>query len=85
MMQEISANGKKILRLLTQQAMEGYSLMSRTGLKQDELQTAVDELLNRSLISIKGAPSGDELGKAYLWVPPNVQGRAEYLLGELER
>jgi len=80
---ELSQDAKKVLRALTERASDGYSLISRTGLTMAELAPAVRSLIDMGLIAIQGEPRGEEIAKAYLWVPPDAQGKADYFLGKL--
>jgi hypothetical protein len=83
MMAQLSAEAQRVLRALAERAMDGYALMAVTGLKQNEVETAVTSLLDLGLIRVEGTLQAEEFGKAYLWVPPSVQGKADFLLGKL--
>lgn len=74
---------KKVLRVLTQRASDGYTVLSRTGLTRDQLQAAVGSLVDRGLVGIQGEAYGEQLFKAFLYVPPAAQGKAEYYLANL--
>jgi len=79
----LSATALRLLSEIVREAGDGYTLMSRSGLKGPEFEKAVGELLSRSLILVKGDTSGDRLGESYFYVPLGAQGRADYLLGRL--
>ena len=79
----ISEEAKKVLRALTERASDGYTVLSRTGLNATQLEEAVQNLLDLGLVGVQGEPHGDDIGRVYLWVPPDAQGRADYLLGKL--
>ena len=63
--------------------MDGYKLMKMTGLKPDLLSKAVSELLSDSLVEVKGDLAPDNIGEAYVFVPPNAQGHVRFLLQQL--
>ena len=83
MMPELSVEDRKVLGALAERAMDGYSLMSVTGLTGQKVIDAVTSLINQGLVRGEGPLQVDEFGKAYLWVPPSVQGKADFLLGKL--
>jgi DNA-binding MarR family transcriptional regulator len=80
---DLSEDQKKVLTALSERASDGYTLINRTGLTIDQLEKAIQELLERQLVSVQGDIHGEQLGRAYLWVPPDAQGKADYLLGKM--
>ena len=80
---ELTEEQKKVLSALTERASDGYTLLSRTGLTSQQLETAVQPLIEMRLIGVEGDIHGDDVDRAYFWVPPDSQGRAEYLIGKL--
>lgn len=80
----LSENALRILHELRERAMDGYTVMSRTRLSQEELREALKEFSQLSgppLVKVKGDASGPAVGAAYLWVPPDAKGDADFLLG----
>lgn len=80
---ELTEKQKKVLSALTERASDGYTLVNRTGLTVEELATEIQPLLEMRLVGIQGDIHGEEVGRAYFWVPPDAQGKAEYLIGKL--
>jgi hypothetical protein len=78
----LSDDAFKVLRLVHEQATDGYTVMSRTGLTGERLEVALRELVGSSLVAVKGEAYGPSVGAAYLWVPPDVQGYVGLLLGK---
>jgi hypothetical protein len=78
-----SESAIRLLREIVREAGDGYTLMYRTGLKCDEFEKAVRELLRYALVEVKGDTSSERLGESYFYVPLTAQGRAEFLLGRL--
>ena len=79
----LSDDAKKVLAALSERASEGFDLSKRTGLKRDQLETAIRSLMEERLISVQGEPYGESLLKSYFWIPPQVQGKAAFYLGAL--
>jgi hypothetical protein len=75
----LTPNALKVLDAPRERAADGYTVMSRTGLKADELSAALKEI-PESLLMIKGELSPDRVGEAYLAIPPNAQKYAEFLV-----
>jgi hypothetical protein len=78
-----SESAVRLLREVVREAGDGYTLMHRTGLKRDEFQKAVGELLKYTLVEVKGDTSLERVGESYFYVPLTAQGRAEFFLGGL--
>jgi hypothetical protein len=47
------------------------------------LAQAIEQLLELRLVAVEGDIHGEDIGRAYFWVPPDAQGKADYLLGKL--
>jgi hypothetical protein len=80
---ELSENALKVLRLVHGEAMDGYTVMARTGLTAEQLESALRELVGSSLVAVKGEAYGRAVGESYLWVPPDVQGYVGFMLGKI--
>lgn len=80
---QLSPEAIKALSAVRERAMDGYTLMKLTGLDRAQIETALRELSENSLIRSKGLMSGPTLGETYLWVPPDVKGYADLLLGRI--
>lgn len=78
----LSEDAFKILRPLRERAMDGYSLMSRTGLDQQKLYEGIRELVTLDVVKLKGDLNPEFIGEAYLAVPPTVFGYVDMLLGQ---
>lgn len=79
----LSGGAARILRVLRERAMDGYTLMSRTSLQGEEFEKALNELIKLSLVNVKGEAYGPAIGEAYLWVPPDAKRYADFLLSNL--
>lgn len=73
----------RVLVALREQAMDGYMLMSRTGLTEEELATVIRYLTTIGVVTIKGESTAKEIGRAYVWIPPSIRGKAEALFDTL--
>lgn len=80
---QISDEALRVLRLLTEKAMDGYRLLDRSGLEPEALCEVGGELVAKSLIAVKGELRPDYVGDAYFWVPPNAQSYARFLVQQL--
>lgn len=45
--------------------MDGYTLMSKSGLKLDELEAAIQMLLERRVLRVKGETRGPRLAESW--------------------
>ena len=79
----LSDEALKVLRALRERALDGYSLMSRTGLDRTQLYEGIRELVGLDLVNLNGDLNPELIGEAYLVVPPTVFGYADMLLGQL--
>jgi hypothetical protein len=80
MIMQLSVAGSKVLSTLLNQAMDGYTLMSKTGLNNQQLADVVAELVGSSLVSVQGGVNPNQIGEAYLGVPPSAAGTVEFIL-----
>lgn len=80
MVSELSESAQRVLRVLASRAMDGYTLRSRTKLTPDNLTSALEELVNRSLVVVKGELVPDSVGEAYLTVTREAKGYLQYVL-----
>jgi hypothetical protein len=70
-----------VLRALRERAMDGYSLLSRTGLDPVKLINALQQLQSVGVVSVKGELNASNVGDAYLFVPTDQKGYVDALLG----
>jgi hypothetical protein len=80
---QLSDPALRVLEVLLEKAMDGYTVLSRTGLDVGTLAEALRDLKAESLIDMKGDLSPDRVGEAYIWVPPNAKSYANLLLTQL--
>ncbi len=69
----------KVLLALRDSALDGYSLLSKTGLQRNTLVTALSELLARNIVIVKGELEKDRVGDVYVSVRPSARGYTEML------
>ena len=79
----LSDEATKILHALRERALDGYSLMSRTGLDRQKLYEGIRELVGLDVVSFRGDLNPELIGEAYLIVPPTVFGYVDMLLGQV--
>jgi len=77
-MADVSDAKLRIVGVLRDSAMDGYRLMSRTGLDEDTLSAILLEL--QSIIGVKGELSAKKVGEAYLYVRPEARDMADMML-----
>jgi predicted transcriptional regulator len=78
----LSDQAIKLLRELARESGDGYTLMSRTGIKDEsQFSRTVQELRNQSLVEVKGDTSSDRVGESFLYVPIEARGNVNFLLG----
>jgi len=68
----------RVVSVLRDSAMDGYRLMSRTGLDEEALSAVLLEL--QSVIGVKGELSAKKVGEAYLYVRPEARDMADMML-----
>ena len=69
---QLTSDAMLLLRSLGERDMDGYTAMARTGLNEERLEKALDELLSFSLVRVSGVVRGPRLGEAYLQAPAGV-------------
>ena len=75
---KLGENEVKVLRVVRQRAMDGYSLLSSTGLNAKSLVESLSKL--QDLVSVKGELSSDRIGEAYVVLPPTNKGLVDMIL-----
>jgi hypothetical protein len=80
---ELGEPAKKVLEAVRARSMDGYSLLSRTGLRFSELPTAVEELLGKGLVMVTGDLNPDTIGDSVFSIPVDAVGNADVALGKL--
>ncbi len=73
----------RVLSALRESAMDGYTLLSKSGVSTTELSAAARELLGRGAIEIRGDVNPERVRESYMYVPPNAIGYVDYLLGRI--
>ena len=77
----LSEQAQRLLYEINRESTDGYTLMSRLGVKNDsDFLTLVKQLVERSLVSFRGELSQRRIGEAYFFVPLESQGKANSLL-----
>ena len=77
-MPQLSDKEVKVLRAVRKSAMDGYSLLSATGMDAQDLVDALSKLQN--VVSIKGELLKERIGEAYVALPPNNRGFVDMIL-----
>jgi hypothetical protein len=75
---QLGDNELKVLRAVRKSAMDGYSLLSTTGLDAQGLVDTLSKLQN--VISIKGELLKERVGEAYVALPPSNRGWVDMIL-----
>lgn len=79
-MENLDETALRVLGVVQRQAGDGFTLMSRSGLKPSELTNAVRWLQSNELVSVEGVLSEEKIGDAYVYVPPRAKGRSELII-----
>ncbi len=80
----LSEQAQRLLYEINRESTDGYTLMSRLGVKNDsEFLTLVKQLVERSLVSVRGELSQRRVGEAYFFVPLEWQWKANSILRDL--
>jgi len=58
-------NAWRVLRAVQERDMDGYTLMSKTGLNLEALETAVGFLLDAGRLRVKGETRGPRLAESW--------------------
>ncbi len=80
MMQQFGDNEVKVLRAVRRSAMDGYRLLSTTGLNPHDLVEALVKL--EGLVNVKGELMEGRIGEAYVALPPNNRGFVDMVLAK---
>ena len=75
---QFGANEVKVLQAVRRSAMDGYSLLSTTGLGPRDLVETLVKLEGR--INVKGELVEGRIGEAYVALPPNNRGFVDMVL-----
>lgn len=70
-----------ILLALRQRSMDGYTLLSKIGLKEGQLVEALRKL--GSIVTVKGELREEKIGEAYLSILPSALGVVDRMLAAL--
>jgi hypothetical protein len=80
MMPQFGDDEMKVLQAVRRSAMDGYRLLSVTGLKP---QALVDALLKlEGVVNVKGELVEGRIGEAYVALPPNNRGFVDMVLAK---
>ncbi|HTK92819.1 MAG TPA: hypothetical protein VL948_21485 [Verrucomicrobiae bacterium] len=80
MMPQFGDNEMKVLQAVRRSAMDGYRLLSVTGLKP---QALVDALLKlEGVVNVKGELVEGRVGEAYVALPPNNRSFVDMVLAK---
>jgi len=81
---EVETVAKKVLKEVRARSMPGYALQSKTGLERPALISALEFLVERSLVRVTGDLSPEAIGDSVVSVPIDVIGEADVFLGTLK-
>jgi hypothetical protein len=73
---DVSEDARAVLRVVTKAAADGYTVQQRTGMDRNRLIAALQDLLSKSFVQVEGDVNPDNVGRAYIWVPPGRSGYA---------
>lgn len=82
---QLDGDDLKVLGALREQAMDGYTLQSKTNLKGEELGAPLRKLVGQALVKVSGDLTPDRIGESFFSVPIDAVGYADSLLGRLGR
>ena len=80
---QLPGDVKKVLSAVREQSMDGYSLVSRTGLDFGSLATAIEQLRSMRLLRVTGSLAPDAIGDTVFSVPVDAIGQADIVLGHI--
>lgn len=80
MMPQFGDNEVKVLQAVRRSAMDGYRLLSITGLKPQDLVDALVKL--EGVVNVKGELVEGRIGEAYVALPPNNRGFVDMVLAK---
>lgn len=77
----LTDDAQRLLAEINRESTDGYTLMSRIGMKSDsDFLALVKQLVDRSLISYRGDLSQRRVGEAYFFVPMESQWKTNRVL-----
>ena len=77
----LSDDAQRLLAEINRESTDGYTLMSRLGMRNDaDFLNLAKQLVERSLISYRGELSQRKIGEAYFFVPMESQWKANSVL-----
>jgi hypothetical protein len=80
---DLHADARPVLEVIRDQALDGYALMSRTGLGFDQLKAAVTALVRSKLVAVTGSLDRERFGDSMFSVPIDAVGDADVALDRL--
>jgi len=81
--QEITPESLKVLAALRDQAMNGYLLLSKSGLDRDVLETSLRTLTSQALVRVAGDVTAERLGESYFSISREALNYVDQLLGRI--
>ena len=78
---QLDGNSLKVLGMLRDRSMDGYTLMSKTALPERELESALEQLKSKSLVNVEGDLVPERMLEAYFSLPVDALGYADVILG----
>jgi hypothetical protein len=79
----LTQNSRTVLGLLREQALDGFTLRSKTGFDAKTLLASLQELSGRALIRVAGDLTEPGMDEAFYAVPLGSVGNADLELGRL--
>jgi hypothetical protein len=79
----ITEKSRTVLALLREQALDGFTLRSKTGFDKSALLASLQELSGRGLIRVAGDLTEPGMDEAFYSVPLGSVGNADLELGRL--
>jgi hypothetical protein len=73
----------KVLAVLRDQSMDGYTLMSRAGVDRQQLESILRDLTGRAIVRATGYITAERLGESFFSVPQDMLGYVDQLLGRV--
>jgi hypothetical protein len=79
----LTQNSRTVLGLLREQALDGFTLRSKTAFDKNTLLASLQELSSRGLIRVAGDLTEPGMDEAFYSVPLGSVGNADLELGRL--
>ena len=79
----VKMHALKVLDVLSGSAMDGYRLLKRTGLSEDDLVRVMEVL--RDVVKVDGNLTPRAIGEAYFSILPSDLGRARQTMSILSQ